>query len=64
MNYRLVQVAVFWEFRGAGAGWVFCIGLFSALAPDVGLGAIRFSLGRDTTEAEIAAVTSLLKRVI
>lgn len=33
------------------------------IAPDVGLGAIRFSLGRGTTEDEIEAVVGALRRV-
>jgi cysteine desulfurase len=32
------------------------------IAPEVGMGAIRFSLGRDTTEDEIDYVTSLLRK--
>jgi cysteine desulfurase len=34
------------------------------IAPEVGLGAIRFSLGRGTTEDEIEAVVSELRRVV
>jgi len=32
--------------------------------PEIGMGAIRFSLGRTTTEGEIEAVVSLLKAVL
>jgi cysteine desulfurase len=34
------------------------------VAPEVGMGAIRFSLGRDTTEAEIATVIDALRRAL
>ena len=35
-----------------------------AVAPEVGVGAVRFSLGRETTAAEIARVVDLLKVVV
>jgi cysteine desulfurase len=34
------------------------------IPPDVGMGAIRFSLGRTTTEAEIETVMERLKEVL
>jgi cysteine sulfinate desulfinase/cysteine desulfurase-like protein len=34
------------------------------VAPHVGMGAIRFSLGRYTTQLEVDEVASLLRRVL
>jgi cysteine desulfurase len=34
------------------------------VAPEVGMGAIRFSLGRDTTQTEIEAVADRLARIL
>lgn len=34
------------------------------IAPEVGMGAIRFSLGRNTTQEEIEAVAEQLGRVL